>query len=68
MHQICAENDQKASVTEEMPFEGICKFTRDLTLQESMHSIDVRTLHRILDIEKHLSPVGVDLMQQLVNR
>ena len=68
MHQICAGNDEKASDTEEMPFEGICKFTRDLTLQENMHSIDVRILHRILDIEKHLSPVGVDLMQRLVNR
>ena len=68
MPQICAGNVQKASDTEEMPFEGICKFTRDLRMQENMHSVDVRIHPRILDVQKHLSPVGVDLMQQLVNR
>ena len=50
-----------------MQIEGICEFTRDLRLQENMHSIDVRIHHRILDIEKHLSQVRVKLMQQLVN-
>ena len=68
MPQICAGNDKKASDTKEMPFEGICEFTRDLRLQENRHSIDVRIHHRIWDVQKHLSPVRVDLMQQPVNR
>ena len=67
MSLLCAEDDQMSSDTEEMPFEGICEFTRDLRLQENMHSIDVRIHHRILDIEKHLSQVRVKLLQQLVN-
>ena len=54
MPQICAENDKKASDTEEMPFEGIPAFTRDLGIEESMHSIDVRIHHRIWDVQKHL--------------
>ena len=54
MSQICAGNDQKSSDTEEIPFEGIREFTRDLRLQENMHSIDVRIHHRILDVQKHL--------------
>ena len=54
MPQKCAGNDQKASDTEEMPFEGICKFTRDLRMQENMHSIGVRIHPRIWDVQKHL--------------
>ena len=68
MSQICAGNDQKSSDTEEIPFELIREFTRDLRMQEKMHSIDVRIHHRILDVQKHLSQVRVDLMQQPVNR
>ena len=68
MSQICAGNDQKSSDTEEIPFEGIREFTRDLRMQEKMHFIDERIHHRIWDVEKHLSQVRVDLMQQPVNR
>ena len=68
MSQICAGNDQKSSDTEEIAFEGIREFTRDLRMQEKMHSIDVRIHHRIWDVQKHLSPVRVDLMLQPVNR
>ena len=68
MSQICAGNDQKSSDTEEIPFEGIREFTRDLRMQEKMHSIVVRIRHRIWDVQKHLSQVRVDLMQQPVNR
>ena len=45
MSQICAGNDQKSSDTEEIPFEGIREFARDLKMQERMHSIDVRIHH-----------------------
>ena len=68
MSQLCAEDDQMSSDTEKIPFEGIREFTRDLRMQEKMHSIDVRIHHRIWDVQKHLSPVRVDLMQQPVNR
>ena len=68
MSQICAGNDPKSSDTEEIPFEGIREFTRDLRMQEKMHSIDVRIHYRIWDVQKHLSQVRVDLMQQPVNR
>ena len=57
-----------SSDTDEMQFEGIHEFTRDLRMQENRQSIDVRIHHRIWDVQKHLSPVRVDLMQQLVNR
>ena len=68
MSQLCAEDDQMSSGTEKIPFEGIREFTRDLRMQEKMHSIDVRIHHRIWDVQKHLSPVRVDLMQQPVKR
>ena len=45
MSQICAGNDQNSSDTEKIPFEGIREFTRDLRMQEKMHSIDVRIHH-----------------------
>ena len=68
MSQICAGNDQEASDTEEIPFEGICEFKRGLGMQEKLHSIDVRIHHRMWDVQKLLSPGRAYLMQQLVNR
>ena len=50
MSQLCAEDDQMSSETEKIPFEGIREFTRDLRMQEKMHSIDVRIHHRIWDV------------------
>ena len=45
-----------SSDTDEMQFEGIHEFTRDLRMQEKLHSINVRIHHRICDVQKHLSP------------
>ena len=55
MSQICAGNDQKSSDTEEIPFEGIHEFTRDLGMEENMYAIEVRIHPRIWDVQKHLS-------------
>ena len=45
MSQICVRHTQMSLDAEKIPFEGIRAFTRDLRMQEKMHSIDVRIHH-----------------------
>ena len=45
MSQISVGHAQKSSYAEEMQIEGIPAFTRDLGIEESMLSIDVRIHH-----------------------
>ena len=45
MSQKCVGHAQKSSDAEEMQIEEFPAFTRDLGIEESMHSIDVRIHH-----------------------